>query len=149
MTIHEPVPSGTDTPPPGPLSRLVRDQRVAFLVVGGFNTVLGFALFVLFESLAGEWIGYMGSLACSYAVAIVVAFTLHRRVVFRVRGHVWLDFARFVLVNLGGYLVNSALLPLFHEVLHVPVVRAQLLALVATVVLTYFAHRSFSFHRPS
>jgi len=35
--------------PPGPLLRLIRDQRIAFLLVGGVNTVVGFALFVGLE----------------------------------------------------------------------------------------------------
>ncbi|MDT5139671.1 MAG: hypothetical protein QOD58_3933, partial [Mycobacterium sp.] len=32
--------------PPGPLIRLIRDQRVAFLIVGAINTVIGFAIFI-------------------------------------------------------------------------------------------------------
>ena len=36
-----------ESAPPGPLIRLIHDQRVAFLVVGAINTVVGFAIFIV------------------------------------------------------------------------------------------------------
>jgi len=93
------------SPPPGLLLRLIKDQRVAFLLVGCFNTVLGWALFAVAQSLIGVHLGrfgYMLSLFLSYAVAIFCAFLLHRTFVFRVRGRFWLDLARFTMVNLLG-----------------------------------------------
>ena len=44
--------------PPGPLIRLVRDQRVAFLVVGGINTVVGFAIFVACSESVGHLVDH-------------------------------------------------------------------------------------------
>jgi hypothetical protein len=41
--------------PPGPLMRLVHDQRVAFLVVGGINTIVGFGIFVARSETVGRW----------------------------------------------------------------------------------------------
>ncbi len=148
MSILEPVPAGDRTAPPGFLVRVVRDQRVAFLIVGGVNTVVGFAWFVLFHRLVGGAVGYMGTLVCAHVAAVLCAFVLHRRFVFRVHGHLWLDLARFEVVNLGTLGVNAALLPLFVELGHLPVVPAQAAATAMTVVLSFVGHRFFSFRRP-
>jgi putative flippase GtrA len=126
---------------------VIGDQRVAFLLVGGFNTLLGFGWFVLFLHLAGPAVGYMGALALSHVAAVLCAFVLHRRFVFRVRGRVLLDLARFELVNLGALGANALLLPLFVEVVGLPVVAAQVVATAISIVTTYMGHRAFSFRR--
>lgn len=147
MSLHEAPPVGDEAPAPGLLLRLVRNQRVAFLLVGGVNTVVGFGWFVLFHRLVGPAVGYMGTLACAHVAAVLCAFVLHRRFVFRVHGHVLLDLARFELVNLGMLAANAALLPAFVELGHFPVLPAQAAATAVTVVLSFVGHRFFSFRR--
>ncbi|GAB3385134.1 hypothetical protein GCM10027568_01780 [Humibacter soli] len=132
------------------LSRIIRDQRVAFLLVGGFNTAFGYAMFVLFQWLFGDSLGrfgYLVSLVCSYAVAIFVAFLLHRYLVFRVRGHFWLDLTRFTLVNLLTLGINAVVLPLVIEVTGAPPVIAQAGVALFSAVASYVAHKYFSFRR--
>ena len=132
------------------LDRLMRDQRIRFLLVGGTNTVVGYVVY----SALTLWVfhdvpfGYLISLAISYAVAIVLAFVLYRRFVFKVTGNVVQDFLRFVTVYLLAIGVNTVLLPLFVEVLHVHPLLAQLIVLVITTLMSFFGHRTFSFRRP-
>jgi len=133
---------------PGPLFRLIRDQRVAFLIVGGMNTAIGTAWFVLFLWLFPHGaIGYLSALACAHIAAVLCAFVLYRRFVFQVTGHVLRDLARFELVNLSTLSFNFAVLPLLVEVFGWPVLLSQLVITGATVVYAWFAHRGFSFHR--
>jgi putative flippase GtrA len=134
--------------PPGPLFRLIRDQRVAFLVVGGVNTAMGTLWFVVFLWLFPHGaLGYMGALACAHVVAVLSAFVLYRRLVFRVTGHVLRDLARFELVHLSTLGFNFAALPLLVKVFGWPVLLCQLVITGAIVVYNWFAHRGFSFHR--
>lgn len=151
MVIREPASGGRARGriTRGSLLRLVRDQRVAFLIVGGINTMLGLGLFVVFQLTLGHRVGYLGSLVLAYAVALAVAFFLHRRFVFRVRGHIVRDYVRFVLVNLGAFGTNAVLLTAFAELTRLPVIPAQVLALGLTTVLSFFGHRFFSFRRPA
>lgn len=128
--------------------RLVRDQRVSFVLVGGVNTLLSLVWFVAAYELFGRWIGYMGALVVAYTLGIMGGFVLHRTFVFRVRGRVWSDLLRFTTVNLGALTANAALLPLAVEVVGLPVVPAQVLVMVVTVVGSYLGHRWFSFRRP-
>ena len=133
---------------PGPLFRLIRDQRVAFLIVGAMNTGIGTAWFVLFLWLFPHGAaGYLGTLACAHVAAMLCAFVLYRRFVFRVTGHVLRDLARFELVNLSTLGFNFATLPLLVELLGWPVLVSQLAITGATVVYAWFAHHGFSFHR--
>jgi putative flippase GtrA len=131
------------------IRRLVADQRVRFLAVGAFNTVLGYVTF----SALTLWVfhdvqfGYLLSLACSYAIGISVAFVLYRRLVFVVHGHVVRDLVRFVSVYAVSIAVNAVVLPLLVEVADVPPLVAQAVVVLITTLLSFFGHRSFSFRR--
>lgn len=135
------------TGPDGPLLRFIKDRRVAFLIVGGVNTVVGFLWFVLFQVTIGQLWGYMATLVFSHIASVLCAFYLHRRFVFRVRGHVWRDLARFEVVQLGAFGINLVALPLLVEVAGLGPIVAQAVVVFVTVTLSYFAHRHFSFRR--
>ncbi len=129
--------------------RLLGDERVRFVIVGGVNTVLGYGLFALFDLTLGHTIGYLGSLYASYVIAIVVAFFLHRRFTFRAHesGNPFVDFARFSLVYVVALIVNTVALPLLVELVHLPPLIAQAIIVVVTTLVSYFGHKFFSFRR--
>jgi putative flippase GtrA len=130
--------------------RLLADQKVRFLIVGAVNTAVGYAVFALvyWFVLSDVRLGYLVSLAVSYAVAISLAFVLYRRFVFRVTGRVVRDFVAFVGVYAVAIGTNALLLPLLVEVLGVHPLLAQAVALVVTTLISYFGHREVSFRRP-
>jgi putative flippase GtrA len=140
--------------PPGPLIRLVRDQRVAFLIVGGINTVVGFGIFVACSETVGHMAdlrfgrvaGTLVTVAISHVLSVLFAFMMHRRFVFRVRGHVGRDLVRFESVYLTGLAINAVALPVLIE-LGLQRIPAQAIIIAAFTVLSYFGHRHFSFRR--
>lgn len=149
----EAVPPGGMSGQPGWLLRVVRDQRTAFLIVGGVNTVSGFLWFAAFHVTVGRlwgppW-GYLATLACAHVVAVLFAFVLYRFVVFRVRGHVLADLWRFETVYLSALAVNFVLLPLLVEIAHLPVLVAQALIMIITSVMSWVGHKNYSFRRGS
>ncbi|MCL1801815.1 MAG: GtrA family protein [Promicromonosporaceae bacterium] len=130
---------------------LVRDQRIRFLLVGGFNTVLGYSLFALFDFLIGDSLGefgYMLALVLSYALAMTVAFFLHRKFVFRVKGKLLLDFGRFVLTNMVGFGLNAVILPLMVTITGLIPLIAQAITAFIVAIASYLLHKHFSFRRP-
>lgn len=134
----------------GALARILRlrhDQRVAFIGVGAFNTVLGALLFVGLELTLGRVAGYMIVLIIAHGLAVICAFFMHRRFVFRVQGNVLIDFIRFETVHLGALGINAVLLPLLVEVGGLPVIPSQFLIVGVTAVVSFFGHRHFSFRR--
>ena len=135
------------------IARLLADERVRFLIVGGFNTFFGYALFIIFEltlgELVGGWIGDLVSLYASYAIATVVAFALHRHFTYRVTGtgNIVVDYLRFISVYIVTLLLNTIALPLLVEVAHLQAILAQGMFLVVSTLMSYFGHKLFSFRR--
>jgi putative flippase GtrA len=71
---------------------------------------------------------------------------MHRRFVFRVRGHVLRDLVRFESVYLTALGINAVALPVLVE-LGLPRIPAQTIIVAFTMLLNYFGHRHFSFRR--
>jgi putative flippase GtrA len=144
----------TESAPPGPLIRFFRDQRVAFMVVGVINGIVGFGIFVACSASVGHYVdhrfgkvaGSLVTVGIMYLLSVTVAFVLHRRFVFRVRGHVLRDFVRFWSVYLTALGINAVALPVLVE-LGLPRIPAQAIIVVFSALLSYFGHRHFSFRR--
>ncbi|MDQ1610002.1 MAG: hypothetical protein QOE16_2734 [Microbacteriaceae bacterium] len=135
---------------PGLMLRIVKDYRVAFLIVGTANTVIGFAWFAIFNYTVGALFGrfgYLPTLLCAHIASVLCAFVLYRRFVFRVRGHVWRDLARFETVYLVALGVNFVLLAVLVEFAHMQPLLAQALIVFVTTLISFFGHRNFSFRR--
>ncbi|WP_232818942.1 glycosyltransferase [Homoserinimonas sp. OAct 916] len=143
----QPLPPAGMQGAPGPLLRLVRNQKVAFVLVGGVNTVVGFLFFVGFEVTIGRLWGYFASLAFAHVFSVLFAFVLYRRFVFRVHGHVLRDLGRFEVVYLVALGINFVLLPILVEVFGLQVIPAQALIVFVTALVSFFGHRGFSFRR--
>lgn len=161
MTSHAAEPAETpddDAPqappgvsgPPGWLLKVVRDQRVAFLMVGGVNTVVGTLWYWLFwfllEDVGGRF-GHYFALVPSYILSILCAFFLYRTVVFRVKGHVFRDLLRFSSVYVTTFLLNIPLLGLMTDVLGMSPMWAQVVNVAVMTVTSYVFHKRFSFRR--
>jgi len=149
----EAVPPAGMSGPPGWFLRVVRDQRVAFVLVGAVNTGVGFLCFAGFLALFGQGLRpvppsrYLAALVCAYVVAVLFAFVLYRFAVFRVRGHVLADLWRFAAVYISSLVVNFALLPVLVELGHLPVLLAQALIVFVTSVMSWMGHKHYSFRR--
>ena len=141
-----PQPAVDESGEPGLLLRLIRDQRIAFLLVGGVNTAISLVLFFFLSQFVPIW-GGDGALLAAQSIAIPCAFALHRKFVFRVHGHLMRDLGRFALVNVIPVSVNIAVLPVLTKGLGVPVFAAQVAFTMVWVLCSYFLHRGFSFKR--
>lgn len=128
------------------LPRWARDQRIAFLLVGGLNTTISLVVFAIVSRFLTVWAGDL-ALLVTQVVGIPIAFALHRSFVFRVTGHLVRDFGRFLLVNAIPITVNLAVLPVLTSIFHWPVLISQISFTAAWVVSSYFLHRNYSFRR--
>lgn len=134
------------------LTRLLSDERIRFLIVGGANAAIGYGLFVGFELVLGKIIGYLGSLYISYVLSVIISFGLHRRFTFRAHrtgGSIIIDFLRFSSVYVVSLIFNTLGLSLLVEVGRLPPIASQAILVVVTPVITYLGHKYFSFARRS
>ena len=140
-------PHGLFNGPPGPLLRLLKTEKVAFLIVGGANTVFSTLLFIALDLLYGHYVPSFVVLGSAWLISLVAVFFVYRRLVFRVTGHVLRDLGRFALVNLTALLVNMVLLFVASDLLGAPRIPAQIIITGLTVFINYFGHKYFSFRR--
>ncbi len=143
-----------ESTPQGLLIRLLRDQRVAFVLVGGMNTIIGFAIFVACSQSLGHFVdrrfgtvaGALVTIGVSHVLGVLFAFIMHRRLVFRVQGHVLRDLVRFESVYLTSFGINAVALIVLVEV-GVHRIPAQAIVFLPVLLLNYPGHRYFSFRR--
>ena len=111
--------------------------------------MVGYGLFILFNSVFGDVIGYIGSLYLSYLLAVLIAFVLHRRFTFRIVGshNLFVDFARFASVYIVSLAINTVALPLMVELAGLSPAVAQAIVVVVTTLISYVGHKWFSFRR--
>ncbi len=131
----------------GPLQRLIKDQRVLFLLVGGINTAFSTALFAILSWWLGPKVPSAASLFIAWVVSLLLVFNVYRHLVFRVSGHVLRDFFRFVGVNVISFLINAGALTLLVEGAGFPPIPTQIAITFAVVVFNYLGHKYFSFRR--
>lgn len=125
------------------------EQGIRYLLVGIWNTVFGYGFFALPEITAGHVVPYMAVLLIAQVVSTFVAYMLYRYLVFKVRGRFWHDLVRFSVVYAGAFAVNLVLLPVMVGGLGWNVLLSQALIVGGTVIASFFAHRNFSFRRPT
>ena len=130
---------------PGPvLGEMWKSQRVRFLIIGGFNTVFGYLVFLVLLLLIGED-SYVLIGLISHLFSTTISFGLNRTFVFGSRSLMSVAYFRFQLVYaiiLGVYLVLLALLV---EVLSWPVLLSQAICLPFIAIASFLGHKKFSF----
>src|SRR5664280_3485840 len=130
-----------------------RREQLLYLVVGGWNTVFGYAAWALLQYLLGDHLHYLVVVMLSWPIAVLNAYLGYRYVVFRSRGSVFRELPRFSLVYLVTLLLNLALLPVALRVTPFNIYVVQALFTGVVVVCSYVAHKYYSFggrsHRDS
>ncbi|MEY4477340.1 MAG: conserved rane protein [Actinomycetota bacterium] len=122
-------------------------EKIRFLLVGGFNTVVGIGSFSAIQFLTDGALHEVVVLLLSHAISSSVAFVLHRWVVFRVSGPILMDWVRFQSVYVLPLSINAIVLPLLVRVAGVNVYLAQVMFTCVAVVISYLGHKHFSFRR--
>lgn len=115
-----------------------------FLFVGGYNTVIGYLLFITLNQILGENWHYLMILAVSYILSVTHAYWMQRLLVFQSKGAVFDEYKRFFIVNLTGLGINAVLLTLLIK-FELKIDIAQAIAVLVTTAISYLGHKNFSF----
>ena len=126
--------------------RLPRPFR--FLLVGGFNTVSSYGLFLLFVGLLGEQ-RYQLCLVLQYIFFSFVAYTTQKIFVFadpiinfKTITH---QYSRAAMTWVAGYSINAVLLHLLVQKLSLNLYLSQLLAMGVVAIANYYGLKTFAF----
>jgi putative flippase GtrA len=123
-------------------------EQVLYLIVGAWNTLFGYGVFVILYHVAGDQVSYAVIIVVSYVFAIFNAYLGYRYVAFRSHGAVIREFPRFSAVYLLTMVVNLVFFPIALRVLPISGYAVQALFTAGVVIASYLGHRYFSFRVP-
>lgn len=121
------------------------DQRVRFILVGGYNTVLAYAIFCMLEIFLQEDLYYLWVLCIAHFISVFNSFVNLRFFVFRSQGLFVHEYIKTNLVYLAYLALNSLLLYILKDIVHIEIFRSQIICVIILNVLFYFVHKNFSF----
>lgn len=122
-------------------------QMVRFGVAGAVCVGTYYALLIGLTELFGVW--YMASAIMAFAVYFVVQFSLHKFWTFNNRDRTYIkrQLVLYSFMALGNWVVNTALLYVLVEFLHMWYVLAQIILTIIVSILAYIGFRRIFHHR--
>lgn len=121
------------------------EQKIRYLLVGGWNTVFSYATFALLYFLLASSIHYIALLVVNYIIGITNAYICYKFLVFKTRGNYLREYIRFYVVYGFAFFLNIALLPIFIEVFKLHPLISQAFILFFIVIISYTGHKNYSF----
>ena len=124
-----------------------RNEKFRYLLIGAYNTAVGYGVFALVWSLWNPSLHYLVILFISHIISVTNAYFGYRIFVFRSKNVGWHEFVRFNTVYLGTLTFNVVALPTLVEWWNFHPLGAQGVIVVVTVISSYLFHRRFSFRQ--
>jgi len=132
---------------------LNHQKKVRFLLVGLWNTIFGYLVFVGLDYLfnlffSPRYVAYMSAAVLANIIAILNAYIFHKFVTFRspLLGLAIIpEFMRFFSMYLFSFFLGLVLLPVFVEIFHLDPKIAGALLIPITMIISYLGHSRFSF----
>jgi putative flippase GtrA len=115
--------------------------KLRFLIVGIWNTIFGYLVFIGFDSLFTHLL--------SKRYAIINAYIFHKYITFRsgIKGiGILFEFFRFSTTYLVTFCLSLILLPFFVEITYMTPKIAAAFVILCCTVISYLGHSKFSFH---
>lgn len=131
------------------MQRLVRHwqahQQLRYLLVGAWNTAVGYLIFAVLYLLFGSWVNYITIAVVAHIAAVTQSYITQRLLVFRSRRNWIAEYSRFHLTHLITLVLGLALLSAIVEAIGVSPLFAQAIVAIAIVMVNYFVHQHFTF----
>ena len=134
---------------------LNHQTKVRFVLIGLWNTLFGYLLFVGLDYLfdlffSPRYVAYMSAAVLANMIAILNAYIFHKFVTFRspLRGLAIIpELVRFFSMYLFSFFLSLVLLPVFVELFHLDPKIAGALLVPITAIISYLGHSRFSFRQ--
>ena len=120
-------------------------QKIRYILVGGFNTLLAYGIFAGAFILIGD---YAAAIVLQYAISINISVATMRHYVFRGQGRFADEWRRAILVYLAMLAINYLALWLMVDIAEIKEMTAQAAYTLQSVIIIYILHKYFSFRNP-
>ena len=132
-----------------PLTKWSESQPLRFLIVGAWNFVFGYFAFAgLYWAMNGRWPDWLISTIAAI-LGITMSYLTHRFITYRSHGCWWREYLRFYVVYGGQSILNVFLIWILVTQLELNAYIVQLSISVALTVVSYWAHKYYSFKHPN
>lgn len=122
-------------------------RRIAlYLIVGGWNTVFGIAVYTMLILLFGERHYLLLGIPANI-LAITNAFLCYKYIVFRSRCSFWREYLKCYIVYGGMALVGMGELFLLADCCRIPPIYANIAVTFLNIAISYLGHKYFSFRK--
>lgn len=123
-------------------------QAVRFIITGGYNTAVGYILFIAALYVCGKsQTGVQAALLISYILSSFNSYLAQKFLVFRTRGNYVKEYFKALSVWAAGYVINAVLLYLLTKQLNIHPYAAQALSVCCVTIFTYILFKYYSFRR--
>lgn len=119
------------------------NEKIRFILVGGFNTVFAYLLFLLLYYFFPDH--YNIDLTIQYIITINLSFITMRYYVFRGSGDIRVEYMKSASVYLLGFVFNYLTLNFFVIICRINPAISQMFCIVLNAVLTFVLHKYYSF----
>ena len=127
------------------LRELLTDQRSQYLIVGGVNTVFGFALFTGVFLMFEYQFNYLAIFVFCQVVAVLFSHSMQRRFVWRTEVAYHVELFKFSASYFFISVINLLLLAVAKERLNFPVLYSQYTIGFFLILATYFVQKKWVF----
>jgi putative flippase GtrA len=127
------------------LSKLIANQKARYLITGGYNTVLGYLLFVLIFYYFSSTVNHYFLLGICHLIGTIHNFFSYSTFVFKPKVTALSNYMKFNLVYLFTFLLNLILFTLLTKVMNWNLYFSQALIICFIAVVGYILNKYFSF----
>jgi len=120
-------------------------QKINYLLVGIWNTVFGYSVFLALYFYFGAQVHYLLIWLISTILSITNAYIGFKSFVFKTSGNYLHEYFRFYVVYSGSMVLNLVLLPLGVEVLRISPPITQIGIIFIGAFVNYLGHKRISF----
>lgn len=120
-------------------------EKIRFLLVGGFNTLTAYLLFVFFIEIVN--LHYVYALSCMFIINVNISILTMRYYVFRSHSNLLKEYFKGWNVYIFLLGLNYAGLYLLIDVLKIREIIAQAIYLVFSTIVTYLIHKYITFSK--
>ena len=121
-------------------------EKLRFILVGGFNTLVSYLIFVGLVAILGK-ANYQFSLLLAWIISSIISFSTQKIFVFCSKGQWCKEYIKCCASWMVAYLMNAGILELSINWLGWNVYGSQGLAILITTVITYVLFKKFAFKR--
>lgn len=121
------------------------NQKIRYLIVGAFNTGVGYLLGVFFYHILKGYLHIVEIGLLTNFICISISFVAYKLWVFKTVGNWTVEYFRCFLVYGFSGVISIIFLYLLVDVLAVNIWFAQALAISITIVVSYIQHNKYTF----